>query len=197
MNRKTRILTAVGGTAGGVAALAVNPAVRQEALRVGRFARPLGRDAARPPVPPILLPGRVVNLPGRGEVFIRDSGGTAADPAVLLLHGWTVSADLNFFPAYGQLAEAYRVIALDLRGHGRGMRSAEPFTLGQLASDRLLDHPGTGAEPEELPHCGQRGVDRRGRTQPPAPARGGLDEMLEPGQARQADRRPSPNPPTR
>jgi len=139
-------LTAVGATAGGVAALAANPAVRQAALRVGRFARPLGRDAIRPPVPPPLLPGRAVNLPGRGEVFIRDSGGTAADPVVLLLHGWTVSADLNFFPAYGQLAEAYRVIALDLRGHGRGMRSAEPFTLEDCADDAaaLLDQIGAG-----------------------------------------------------
>jgi pimeloyl-ACP methyl ester carboxylesterase len=142
MNRKARILTAAGGTAAGAAALAAaNPAVRQAALRAGRFARPLGRDAARPPVAPPLLPGRVVNLPGRGEVFVRDSGGTRTDPAVLLLHGWTVSADLNFFPVYGRLAEAYRVIALDLRGHGRGMRSTEPFTLEDCADDAaaLLD----------------------------------------------------------
>ena len=146
MNRKARILTGAGATAAGVAALAANPAVRQMALRAGRFARPLGRDAARPPVPPPLLPGRVVDLPGRGEVFVRDSGGTRTDPAVLLLHGWTVSADLNFFPVYSRLAEAYRVIALDLRGHGRGMRSAEPFTLEDCADDAaaLLDQIGAG-----------------------------------------------------
>ena len=41
------------------------------------------------PVPPYLPPGRVINLPGRGEVFVRDSGGAPSDPAVLLLHGWT------------------------------------------------------------------------------------------------------------
>jgi pimeloyl-ACP methyl ester carboxylesterase len=144
MNSKARILTAAGGTAAGAVALAANPAIRQAALRAGRFARPLGHDAARPPVPPPLLPGRVVNLPGRGEVFVRDSGGTRTDPAVLLLHGWTVSADLNFFPVYGRLAEAYRVIALDLRGHGRGMRSTEPFTLEDCADDAaaLLDQIG-------------------------------------------------------
>jgi pimeloyl-ACP methyl ester carboxylesterase len=145
MNRKAQILTAAGGTvAAGAAALAANPAVRQAALRAGRFARPLGHDAARPPVPPPLLPGRVVNLPGRGEVFVRDSGGARTDPAVLLLHGWTVSADLNFFPVYGRLAAAYRVIALDLRGHGRGMRSGEPFTLEDCADDAaaLLDQIG-------------------------------------------------------
>ena len=149
MNRKARIATAAG-TAGVAAAslgaLAANPAVRQAALRAGRFARPLGHDPARPPVPPPLPPGRVVNLPGRGEVFVRDSGGAAAGPAVLLLHGWTVSADLNFFPVYGDLAETYRVIAPDLRGHGRGMRSAEPFSLEDCADDvaALLGQVGVG-----------------------------------------------------
>ena len=65
---------------------------------------------------------------------------------MLLLHGFTVSADLNFFPAYASLAGSYRVIALDLRGHGRGMRSAEPFTLEDCADDAaaLLGQLGTG-----------------------------------------------------
>jgi pimeloyl-ACP methyl ester carboxylesterase len=54
---------------------------------------------------------------------------------VLLLHGWTASADLNFFPVYDSLAGAYRVIAPDARGHGRGMRSAEPFRLEDCADD--------------------------------------------------------------
>jgi pimeloyl-ACP methyl ester carboxylesterase len=88
-----------------------------------------------PPMPPALPPGRVLNLPGRGEVFFRDSGGTPASPVVLLLHGWTVSADLNFFPAYACLAESYRVIAPDQRGHGRGMRSLERFRLEDCADD--------------------------------------------------------------
>jgi len=137
MNRRTRTLTltAAGTAAAGIAAVAARPAIRQEARRVGRFARPLRRGVPLAPAPPCLPPGRVINLPGRGEVFARDSGGMPADPAVLLLHGWTVSADLNFFPAYASLAESYRVIALDLRGHGRGMRSAEPFTLEDCADD--------------------------------------------------------------
>jgi pimeloyl-ACP methyl ester carboxylesterase len=111
-----------------------------------RFARPLRRSVDLPPVPPRLPPGRVVNLPGRGEVFVRDSGGAPADPAVLLLHGWTASADLNFFPVYAQLAGSYRVIAMDLRGHGRGMRSTEPFSLEDCADDAasLLGQLGAG-----------------------------------------------------
>jgi pimeloyl-ACP methyl ester carboxylesterase len=137
MNRTARRLTATaaGATAAGLATLAANPAVRQAALHAARFARPLDRNAAVPPVPPRLPPGRVVNLPGRGEVFVRESAGPPAVPAVLLLHGWTASADLNFFPVYDSLAEAYRVIAPDARGHGRGMRSAEPFSLEDCADD--------------------------------------------------------------
>jgi 3-oxoadipate enol-lactonase len=76
-----------------------------------------------------------MNLPGRGEVFVRDSGRKPAGPAVLLLHGWTASADLNFFSIYASLAGSYRVIALDQRGHGRGLRSVEPFSLEDCADD--------------------------------------------------------------
>src|SRR6516165_588158 len=118
-----------------MAALAAKTATGQWARRAVRPAWRARRDIARPPVPPALPPGRVMNLPGRGEVFVRDSGGTSGSPAVLLLHGWTVSADLNFFAVYACLAESYRVIALDLRGHGRGMRSAEPFSLEDCADD--------------------------------------------------------------
>ena len=91
--------------------------------------------AVAAPLPPALPPGSVLNLPGRGEVFVRDSGGTSPRPAVLLLHGWTASADINFFPVYTCLAGSYRVIALDLRGHGRGMRSVERFSLEACADD--------------------------------------------------------------
>lgn len=105
------------------------------------------RAPALPPLPPPLPPGRVVSLPGRGEVFVRDSGARSGGaPAVLLLHGWTASADVNFFPAYSHLARSYRVIAPDQRGHGRGMRSDEPFRLEDCADDAaaLLERLGTG-----------------------------------------------------
>ena len=144
MNHTARSLIVAAAPAAGFAALAANPAVREEASRIGRFARPLGRAVKRAPLPPCLPVGRVINLPGRGEVFVRDSGGPPGRPAVLLLHGWTASADLNFFPVYAPLATSYRVIALDLRGHGRGMRSAEPFRLEDCADDAaaLLDQLG-------------------------------------------------------
>jgi 3-oxoadipate enol-lactonase len=140
-------ITVAAAAASGIAALARNPIIRREALWVSRFARPLRHGAGLAPVPPFLPPGRVINLAGRGEVFVRDSGGGPADPAVLLLHGWTASADLNFFPVYAQLASSYRVIALDLRGHGRGMRSTEPFSLEDCADDAAALLGQLGARP--------------------------------------------------
>ncbi len=54
----------------------------------------------------------------------------------MLLHGWMASADLNWCGAYGALAEAgYRVMAIDHRGHGRGLRALVPFRLVDCAAD--------------------------------------------------------------
>ena len=90
-----------------------------------------GADAAPPIDPP---PGRAVNLRGRGELFLRDSGG--AGPCVLLLHGWMASADINWLQCYRPLIDAgYRVLAVDHRGHGRGLRSVAPFRLEDCADD--------------------------------------------------------------
>ena len=98
------------------------------------------------PEPPAALPtGTAVHLPGRGELFVRDTGGDR--PPVLLLHGWTASADLNWWAQYAALADAgHRVIALDHRGHGRGLRTYADFRLEDCADDAvaLLEHLGTG-----------------------------------------------------
>jgi pimeloyl-ACP methyl ester carboxylesterase len=121
--------------------------LRDEARRLRRMARPLGVRAPPDPVPPPLPPGFVVTLPDRGEVFVRDTGaGDHPAPPVLLLHGWTVSADLNFFTLYDELAARHRVIALDHRGHGRGLRPQTPFSLEDCADDAaaLLAELGTG-----------------------------------------------------
>jgi 3-oxoadipate enol-lactonase len=82
-------------------------------------------------------PARTVIVPGRGEFFLRDSGETDSDRrSVLLLHGWMVTADLNWHGAYDALVDAgYRVLALDHRGHGRGLRAMAPFRLADCAAD--------------------------------------------------------------
>ena len=79
---------------------------------------------------------RAINLPGRGTLQVRDSRGPAGRPVVLLLHGATVSADVNWCRSYGPVAERARVIALDHRGHGRfGLRPDGRVRLEQCADD--------------------------------------------------------------
>jgi 3-oxoadipate enol-lactonase len=54
----------------------------------------------------------------------------------MLLHGWLATADLNWCGSYEALTEAgYRVLAVDHRGHGRGLRSMAPFRLADCAAD--------------------------------------------------------------
>jgi pimeloyl-ACP methyl ester carboxylesterase len=155
--RAAKLVAAGGVVAGAAAAAAVaaSPVLRDEARRLSRLARPLGPRQPDAPIPPLLPPGRVVDLPGRGEIFLRDTGANpdafgdtpdAGRPTVLLLHGWTVSADLNFFTSFDELSPAYRVVAPDHRGHGRGLRSEQPFSLEDCADDAaaLLRHLGLG-----------------------------------------------------
>jgi len=87
------------------------------------------------PEPPIEMPpARTVLVPGRGEFFLRDTGGDG--PVLMLLHGWLVNADLNWCGAYAALALAgYRVLAIDHRGHGRGLRPLVAFRLTDCAAD--------------------------------------------------------------
>ena len=89
------------------------------------------------PMPPVLPPGAAMQLPGRGTTFVRRLEGPPDAPTVLLLHGWSASADLNWFTCYEPLAEHYRVVALDHRGHGRGIRSRKTFKLEDCADDAV------------------------------------------------------------
>jgi 3-oxoadipate enol-lactonase len=86
----------------------------------------------------ITLPnGLFLDLPGRGSTFVRHIVGPPNAPTVLLLHGWTATADLNWFTSYEMLSERYSVLALDHHGHGRGLRNGEPFRLADCADDAV------------------------------------------------------------
>src|SRR5206468_1560463 len=72
----------------------------------GSYPAAMPRWAPEPPVP--LPSGCVVHVPGRGEVFLRDTGGDG--PGVLLLAGWMRLADRNRYRDYAGVAEpGYRV----------------------------------------------------------------------------------------
>ena len=87
---------------------------------------------------PSMPPGHIAEVPGAGDLFYRDTGepAGAARGTVLLLHGWMVPTDPHWFRTFSVLHEAgYRVIALDARGHGRGLRPGQPFELKDCAAD--------------------------------------------------------------
>lgn len=79
--------------------------------------------------------GEFIELPGRGTTFIRERPGPKGAPTVILLHGWGTTAALNWFRCFDPLAEHYRVIAVDVRGHGQGLRSKSIFRLEDCADD--------------------------------------------------------------
>ncbi len=107
--------------------------LRWEWHRARAFARPMGHVAPAAPVPPPLPEGRAVDVPGIGEVFARITDPVPDRLPILLLHGWIASADLNWFRTYPALSPDRQVVAVDHQGHGRGIRSDQPFSLERCA----------------------------------------------------------------
>jgi 3-oxoadipate enol-lactonase len=103
---------------------------RAAVRRGGNGAAPL-----QPAAPPDELPpGRVVELPGRGDTWVHDAAGPPGAPTLILLHGWSATAAINWFTSFPTLAAAFRVVAMDHRGHGRGVRAGR-FRLEDCADD--------------------------------------------------------------
>jgi 3-oxoadipate enol-lactonase len=73
-------------------------------------------------------------LPGRGRTVVWDAGPPDAD-ALVLLHGVTLDAELNWAGVVPALSARYRVLTLDLRGHGRSSPGPMPFRLEDCADD--------------------------------------------------------------
>jgi 3-oxoadipate enol-lactonase len=82
-----------------------------------------------------LPPARSVLLADRGTTVVRELGVGRDGPTLVLLHGWTVTSDLNWAGVYEALGRHFHVIALDHRGHGRGLRGEQRFTLEACADD--------------------------------------------------------------
>ena len=66
---------------------------------------------------------------------MRETGSGA--PPLVLLHGLTATSALNWGPAFEPLGRRFRTIALDHRGHGRGIRppALRGFHLSDCADD--------------------------------------------------------------
>jgi len=76
-----------------------------------------------------------LELPGRGTTLVYEEPGPPGAPTIVLVHGLAATASLNWFAAFGPLSKRFRVLALDLRGHGRGIRARRRFRLADCADD--------------------------------------------------------------
>jgi pimeloyl-ACP methyl ester carboxylesterase len=78
----------------------------------------------------------VIEFEGHGATTVRDIPGPPGATAVMLLHGLGATARLNWGPSFRPLSEHFRVLAVDHRGHGRGLRTRR-FRLEQCADDAV------------------------------------------------------------
>jgi pimeloyl-ACP methyl ester carboxylesterase len=133
---KTRNLVVFGAT---VAGIGVAAAGAYKATHPKGAAGPLSPDPgrSRTPVGDDLfdLPGDVTHhdlpTPDGGSVHAVERG---AGRPLVLLHGITLRSDV-WAPQLHQLADRYRVIAVDLRGHGRSTAGTDGYGMSRLATD--------------------------------------------------------------
>jgi 3-oxoadipate enol-lactonase len=98
---------------------------------------PLALVRSRVPLPWAPIPeGRMVDLPGRGgATYVTDTPGPDPHaPTIVLLHALGCTGLLNWFPVIRPLSDRFRVVTMDQRWHGRGIRSEE-FSLADCADD--------------------------------------------------------------
>lgn len=130
--RKVLGLGLVAGVGAGLA-LALHRATHPvEARRLGSDV-----DRRRPPVPDSLfdMPDGVtygdLTTPDGGTIHYAEKG---AGRPLVLFHGVTLRHDV-WAPQFHQLADRYRVIAVDLRGHGWSRPGRNGFGMACLADD--------------------------------------------------------------
>ena len=78
---------------------------------------------------------RLVELPGRGVTRVWESPGPRGAETLMLIHGVTFTAELNWGKVFAPLGRHFRVIAADLRGHGDGISAGSRFRLEDCADD--------------------------------------------------------------
>ncbi|TML91688.1 MAG: alpha/beta fold hydrolase [Actinobacteria bacterium] len=107
-------------------------------------------DLVSPLLSVVTLPdAELIELGERGVAFACDIPGPRPDaPVLLLVHGLGATALLNWAPAFQSLSSQFRVVALDLRGHGRSSAPERRFRLSDCADDVAAAARALGIE-----HC--------------------------------------------
>ena len=77
----------------------------------------------------------LVELPGRGTTRVWECAGPPGAGTLMLIHGVSGTAELNWGKVLGPLGQHFRVVAADLRGHGDGIRLRSRFRLEDCADD--------------------------------------------------------------
>ena len=78
---------------------------------------------------------RLVELPGRGVTRVWEYAGPRDAETLMLIHGVTFTAELNWAKVFAPLSGHFRVVASDLRGHGDGISAGSRFRLEDCADD--------------------------------------------------------------
>jgi pimeloyl-ACP methyl ester carboxylesterase len=99
-----------------------------------RAARLLVRQAVKLPPVEAVPEGRLIDL-AEGRTFVVDVPGPRRNaPTIVLLHALGCTAYLTWFGVLAELSRTHRVVALDLRWHGRGIKSSR-FRIADCADD--------------------------------------------------------------
>ena len=78
---------------------------------------------------------RLVELPGRGVTRVWECTGPPGAETLVLIHGVAFTAELNWGRLFAPLSQYFRVIAIDLRGHGDGISAGSRFRLEDCTDD--------------------------------------------------------------
>jgi pimeloyl-ACP methyl ester carboxylesterase len=83
----------------------------------------------------MLTTSSLVELPGRGATRVWEHPGPPGAPTLMLVHGVTLTAALNWSGVLEPLGAKFRVIAMDLCGHGESFGPSGRFSLEECADD--------------------------------------------------------------
>jgi pimeloyl-ACP methyl ester carboxylesterase len=108
------------------------------------FGPELGHRYASKQEHPLRLPGRTVFV-GDREFFLRETGPNEGQPLVLI-HGLGNNSLDNWYELIKRLEHRYRIVAVDMRNHGKSDKPRERFEIGQIADEvaGMMDAIGLG-----------------------------------------------------